>query len=387
MPRFNRLILVLVCALLALPSVVSAQNAGAELVGRAVLSAESLNDGPPAGTALSTGAVINGVNVPFDSQPVGAISAILPGEYPGTWLAITSGQFNSSQNSADFELRVYVFEFEFRRASGGSGQVSLLDRRILSDSGGRIEKNIVNSSTRTRYLTGADFSPRSVQRAGDAYWVADESTPALLRFDTYGKLLEAPIPLSGGALQGMSVMPDGSALIIAQRGRGRTVTFSAFNLTTRQFETLGGAYTLDRDNYTVGGIAMINANEVVVLEIDSGENRRAAFKRVYLFNVREGKNKTQLADLLNVSDPSGISTSGAFDQPKDAFGLGSTFKYPYRQISAVFPVDEQTLVIANNNNVPFGLGRSTSTADPTDYILIRLNQSLNLDPAFLRPIR
>ncbi|MBE7514967.1 MAG: esterase-like activity of phytase family protein [Anaerolineales bacterium] len=378
---------VLVTALLvSLPGVVSAQTR-AQLTGRAILPSNYLNDGPPAGVALGKGALINGVKIPFDSQPVGSITAILPGAYPGTWVALTSGQFGG-QSSADFQLRIYVFELSFRRVGSGTGEVVQLDRQILADPNGYVSKPLVNGDSKTRYLTGADFSPRAMSRVGNSYWVAEEMTPALLRFDAYGKLLEPPIALDGGRLQGMGVTPNESALIIAQHNGGRGITFRAFNLTTRSFEALATTYNLDRDADQVGGMTMINNDEAMIIELDSGENRRAAFKKVFLINLRNGSSaKTPLADLLNVEDPNGIAVDPIFNNARDAFGLSNPFKYPYRSIAAIYPSAEQSIVIANNNLVPYGLGRSASTADGTEYIQVQLTQPISVDPAFLRPLR
>lgn len=175
----------------------------AQLVGRAVLPANTLTDGEPAGRALGSGATLNGIKIPFDSQPVGTISAILPGEYPGTWLVLFDGRFDTTANSSDYLLRIYTFELDMRRASSGSGQVSLLNWQHLADPDNNVSSAITNAATRTRYLTGADFSPRAFQQAASgAFWVADEKTPALLRFDQYGKLAEPPIPVEGGACKG-----------------------------------------------------------------------------------------------------------------------------------------------------------------------------------------
>ncbi|PJF41953.1 MAG: hypothetical protein CUN50_05840, partial [Candidatus Thermofonsia Clade 1 bacterium] len=81
-----------------------AQNGAAQLVGRAVMPANTQVDGQPAGAALAAGALINGVKFPFDSQPVGTISAILPGEYPNTWLLLFNAQLGTSAQSSDYLL-------------------------------------------------------------------------------------------------------------------------------------------------------------------------------------------------------------------------------------------------------------------------------------------
>lgn len=366
-----------------------AQNGTAQLVGRAVMPANTQVDGQSAGAALAAGALINGVKFPFDSQPVGTISAVLPGEYPNTWLLLFDAQLGAPAQSGDYLLRFYTAELAFRRAQSGSGDVSLLNWQHLSDPDRRIERPIVNAETPLRYLSGADFAPRAFQRvAGGAFWVAEARLPSLLRFDAFGKLLEPPVQLEGGALQGMSILPDGSALIIAQRSATdlQRVVFRTYDLTTRTFSELPVAYRLENANHALGGFAMINGQEAFVIEADQNENRAAAFKRVFLINLTNGE-KTQVADLLNLADPSGISTSDVFVPPPNAFGLGDPFSFPFAVITALYPIDEQTLLIANNNRLPYGLGRSNLEADATEFIAIRLAQPFALDSAFQRPIR
>lgn len=392
---YRMFIVTVLCAALVLSGLAAAQaqEGRAQLVGRAVLPAGYLTDGPPAGAALSQSpAMINGVRVPFDSQPVGTISAILPGQYPGTWLALSDGQLGEARTSGDYLLRFFVLEIDLRRAGSGSGEVNLLDRQVLADAEARIERPIVNADTSTRYLTGADFAPRAFQRGSNgAFWVAEELGPSLLRFDGVGRLLEPPIPLDGaGELQGMGILPDGSALIIAQRApesRGQVV-FRAFDVTTRTFAALPGLYNLENASASIGALAMINADEALVLETDSGEGRTARFKRLFLVNVRaEAIQKTLLADLLDVDDPNGISVDPVFAAAGDALGLGSPFAFPFQKITALYPLDEQTVMIANNNRLPYGRGRSPSQADGTEFIAVSLPQPLALDAAFMRPMQ
>jgi len=364
-----------------------AQTPKVQLVGRAVLRADSLSDGQPAGAKLASSAsTINGVKVPFDSQPIGTIADILPGTYPGTWLALISGQFDTADKSADFLLRLYVLDIDLRRVGGsGGGEPQPLDRWNLNDQGKKVSP-LTLESTSTRYLTGKDFSPRAFERAADgSFWVAEERGPSLLRFDATGKLLEPPIGIGGsGALQGMSITPSGNELIIAQRNGGG-VSFRRFDLTTRAFADMPGTYNLEQGSNSVGGITMINNDEALIIEEDSQQNSRAQFKKIFLVNVASGAfAKSLLVDLLNIDDSGNLSLDKAFATIPKAYGLGQSFKYPYGLITAAFPFDEQTLIVVNNNRVPYGLGRSSTQADPTEYIALRLATPLNLDPAFRR---
>lgn len=368
----------------------AAQSQPGTLVGRAVMPANTLTDGPAAGAALAKGATVNSVQVPFDSQPVGSVSACLPGEYPGTWLILTDGRFDTARNSGDFLLRIYTVDLDWQRATSGTGEVTPLDWKTLNDRNRRLTTDLTNGNTRTRDLTGADFTPRAIQRdTNGTFWIADEKTPALIRVDGLGRVLEPAVSLEGaGALQGMGILPDGSALVIAQKSANnrRQVIFRLFDLTTRTLTNLPGFYTLERDTFFLGGFTMINADEAVAVEQDGAQGRRASFKRVFLFNVRANPiGKTPIADLMKIDDSSGIAAKGA--NPPDALGIGAVFTFPFSTITALTPIDEQTLLIVNNNRIPFGLGRSATQADSTEFIAVRLAQPLALDPAYLRPLR
>ncbi len=375
----------IICVLsLALQGSVMAQAGQPTLVGRAVLPAETQADGPKAGVALAARKTINGIQVPFGNQPVGNISAVAPTGYPNIWLGLSGGAFDSREASGDFLLRIYTFEADLRTANGGQGTVSILDWKTLSDP----QKKLANlKNTRTRELTGQDFNPKALYRARDgSFWIAESYGPSLLHFGADGRLLDAPITLTGaGELQGMSGIPGGAGLFIAQRAMGVSplvISIRTFDFKSRAFQGDALSYSLDEGAIQVSALFAVKNRQVLVVEQDRQENRAARIKRIFLidFDANPAR-KTLLADLLNVADPNKISTAGAVAQPADAFGLGDTFLFPYRDVSAVYPVDASSLLVVNNNHVPFGQGRSATEADDTDFAVIQLAQPLDLDPA------
>jgi hypothetical protein len=376
---------------LALPALTSsAQGRPSTLVGRAVLPADTLADGPRAGQALAPQGetTINGMKLPFDSQPVGSVSAILPGEY-STWLLLSDGVFDTRQNSGDYLLRIYTVEISLHRANGGDGTVAVLDWRTLSDPSKKIKQNVHNGNTPTRELTGEDFDPRAFQRAGDgSFWVAEAYGPSLLHFNADGRLLEAPIALGGaGALQGLGIQPDGN-LLIAQRARGSdaAVVFRAFDISKHAISAEVWSYPLADAANDISELTVISDHEALAIEQDEQQNKNAKFKRVFLVNFSTSPaSKALLIDLLNVADPGNVSTAPVFSQPPDALGLGQAFKFPYGDVAAAYPVGAGTLMVVNNNHVPFGTGRSANQADDTDLITIQLAQPLKLDPSFRLP--
>jgi hypothetical protein len=379
-----RLVVCIVSLVLALPAFTSSAQGSARLVGRAVLPADTLADGPRSGQALAP--QINGLKLPFDSQPVGSVSAILPGDY-GTWLWLSEGVFDTPQNSGDYLLRIYTVQISLHSANGGDGTVAVLDWRTLSDPSKKITKGIKNGNTSTRELTGADFDPRAMQRAGDgSFWVAEASGPSLLHFNADGRLLEAPIALGGaGALQGLGIQPDGN-LLVAQSASGNNIMLRVFEVGSHKIGSAKSSYPLDNAAYSIGDLTVISSQQALAVEQDKQQNKDAKFKRVFLVDYSKNPAiKTPLIDLLNVSDQDGVSGAKVLNPPPNAFGLGQPFKFPYRDVAAVYPVDQRTLMVVNNNHVPFGTGRSTSQADDTDIVTILLTQSLKFDQSFRLP--
>lgn len=179
----------------ALTSPARALAAGqAKLLGRAVLPARTFASGPPSGTLLGS-APVNGVPVPFSSQPVQGISGALPAGDGSYWVMPDNG-YGSIENSADFNLRVYLVKPDFETELGGSGTVKVERFIQLHDPDHKVPFAIVHNWTRDRVLTGADFDIESIQRAKDGtLWIGDEFGPFLLHVDETGRVLHAPYPL------------------------------------------------------------------------------------------------------------------------------------------------------------------------------------------------
>jgi hypothetical protein len=379
----------LVCAVMCLAVIVmtspaAAQNRQPTLIGRALLPAGTLADGPKSGLALASQKVINGVKVPFDSQPVGNINAILPTAHADIWLALVGGTFDSPQNRSDLLLRIYTLEVNLRTANSGDGSVTILDWQTLSDPQKKL-KDI--KDTKTRELTGQDFDPQAFYLARDgSFWVAEAYGPSLLHFDASGRLRDAPVALSGaGALQGMSGRFNGQDLIVAQRTSNNAgIVFRSFDLKGRAFRDEVLTYDLDNPSNSISGVFVTRGRQLLVIEQDAAQNKDARFKKVFTVDfVGKQAKKTLLVDLLNIADQDRIST--ALAQPPNAFGIGTTFMFPYLDVAALYPLDARTLLVVNNNHAPFGQGRSTTEADPTDYVSIRLPQPLVLDLSFRGP--
>ena len=85
-------------------------------------SGRTFAPGPPSGTLLGP-APINGVPVPFEGQPVQGFSATLPAGHGRLWVMTDNG-YGAIENSADFNLRVYLIKPNVETARGGPGTTS-----------------------------------------------------------------------------------------------------------------------------------------------------------------------------------------------------------------------------------------------------------------------
>ena len=183
----------LLCAALLTPAYASAADT-ALLEGRAVLPAKTFADGPVSGTLLGS-APVNGIPVPFPSQPVQGFSGAVEAGDGQYWVMPDNG-YGSIENSADFNLRVYLLQPNFETALGGPGTVDVERFIQLHDPDHKIPFAIVHNWTADRVLTGADFDIESIQRAKDGtLWFGDEFGPFLIHTDETGKVLHAPYPL------------------------------------------------------------------------------------------------------------------------------------------------------------------------------------------------
>ena len=100
-----------------------------------------------------------------------------------------------------------------------------------------------------------------------------------------------------------------------------------------------------------------------------------------LFQIKLGAagsfvEKTELVDLMKLRDPDRISGNSA----NGDIGLGDPFAMPFNTIEDVLVLDAQTLLVINDNNSPFSIGRHLGTKAPDDneFVQIRLPKALNL---------
>jgi len=386
-----------VLALTLLTSALTAAPAVAApvLEGRAVLGARTFADGPASGAAITGNT--NGVPVPFPSQPVQGFSSVNRAAGGGYWVMPDNG-FGAEANSRDYLLRIYRLFPDFETARGGSGTIAVGRFLQLRDPDGLVGFPIERAD---RLLTGGDFDPESfrIARNGDL-WIGDEFGPYLLHTDATGKLLDEPIRLPGvrspdsppvgvdspdatlgrsRGFEGMAISPDRRTLYPMLEGelRGDPADIRRiYEFDIRDAEYTGRVWryrTSGADDRFISELVALDRNRFLVVERDNAQGEAAAFKKVFLVDLRRRDaggvlRKREVLDLLAIRDPRRISLPA---RPGD-IGLGAAFSFPFQTIEALQPLARGRVLVLNDNNFPFSTGRNPGLPDHNEAIVVRV---------------
>ena len=148
----------------------------------------------------------------------------------------------------------------------------------------------------------------------------------------------------------------------------------AFHLAQGAYGPERWEYRTESSAHRVADAASVDANRLLVLERDNLRGDAAVFKRVYLVDLREVDAggflvKREVADLLNLRDPSGISLPAA----PGTIGLGDPFKFAFQNIESLLAPAPDRLVVLNDNNYPFDTGGRDSDVDDDEVIEIAVD--------------
>ena len=370
------------------------------LVGRAVLPAATLAEGPPSGAFVIPGpGTVRGITFPLASQPVEGFSSIVSGRHRGEYLAMPDNGFGSKTNSTDFLIRAYYIRPHFKTASGGSGTVDVGDFISFRDPNNIIGFPIVNKGVDRRLLTGGDIDPESLQRGrnGDL-WVGDEFGPWILHFSGGGRLLDPPFALPGGlmspnnpflktgddptqpnsrGLEAMAITPDRRYLYAALEGatvadpdQSRRYVYQ-FDTVHKEFTGQVLQYRTEAEANLVADMWAVDNHRVVVIERDAGSGLAALFRSVYLVDLRRTDpqgflRKTLVVDLTAIPDPDLVSLPPIHSGD---VGLGDPFRVVCESVEAIHVISARRLLIGCDNNLP-NAGRNPGLADDTELIVV-----------------
>ena len=430
----------LTLAVISLLSVSQVQ--AAELVGRAILAADTFAPGSTSGQFKKTQRT-----TPFlFAQPVQGFSCVELGPKEGIFYVISDNGFGAKSNSLDYVLRIYAVEPDFstgkvypvdfetgERLMWFSRQsfIELNDRNkkanfsIVAEQKNYPNSNIAVSSRIkiNRLLTGGDFDPESFRRLEDgSFWVGDEFGPFLLHFDKTGELLAPPIPLPNFSQKGAEEFvksPDNpefasfpeprrtsEANLVGSSGfEGLAINTSftklyamlegalkkdmptrllinEFDIASQKYTGRVFAYKLENASHAIGELTAVNDDEYIVIERDKnqGDPNNPAFKTPASFK-RLYKINLDKVDKAGFVEKELLVDLLNISDPK-GIGTNATkngvFTFPFVTIESVLPLDARTLLVINDNNYADSIGRIPKQADNTEFIKIRLDKPLNL---------
>jgi glycerophosphoryl diester phosphodiesterase len=193
----------------------------------------------------------------------------------------------------------------------------------------------------------------------------------------YGNLVVSNLGGSKG-FEGGAMNPDKTKLYNLLEGPvvgnpSNALRLYEFDLATGKYDGVKGFYKLESAANAIGDMTVINANEYLVLERDSNQGLDAKFKKVFKIDLSQKDAngffaKEEIADLLNIQDGSDLNKDGS-----------TVYKMPFLTIENILVIDDRTILVANDNNYPFSIGRPPAI-DNNEMVILGLDQTLKLDP-------
>lgn len=379
--RLRRKLLGGLIALLAATGAARSQ----ELAGWAQLPAATFVPGPSSGQFLDSDGFL-------DQQPVQGISSLVL-LADGRLLALVDNGFGRRSNSADFLLRSYWLTIDFDRQA-----VTASPAFLLNDAGNRITRPLVADqltypgsnipvaeSIRSEHLlTGHDLDPESIEAGQEGYWIGEEFGPFLLHVDARGELLSEPVGLPGvvspdlltgdaratiassGGFEAMGAEAAVLYVMLEKPVADRRLPMYRFDSERKHWmETSAHRhYPLPETASGVGAMTALGQGRFLLIERDSAEGINARHKKLVLIDLAihdKGVLRPRvLLDLLAIPDPGEVHEAPG------------AYRMPFWTIESIVVMDHQHLLIANDNNFPFGKGRGDRAGgEATEFALIR----------------
>jgi hypothetical protein len=184
---------------------------------------------------------------------------------------------------------------------------------------------------------------------------------------------------SSSGFEGMAINTSRTKLYPLLEGSvvgdpAKSLRISEFDLAKEAYTGRTLLYRLEEQGTNIGDFTAVSDHEFLIIERNGAtatSTTGTPYKHIFLIDLDRVDAsgyvaKTDLVDLMNVSDP------------HDLNGDGSTqFTFPYVTIESVLILDARTLLVINDNNFPGGGGRTTAP-DNTEFLKIRLDQPLDV---------
>ena len=193
----------------------------------------------------------------------------------------------------------------------------------------------------------------------------------------YDELVTSNLGRSGG-FEGMASSPDGKTLYPLLE---KTVTGDPagalrvyrFDVESKKFTGLAGFYRMDKPTHAIGDFTPINDREFIVIERDGSQANFNGFKKLFKIDISQKDAqgyfpKQELANLLAIQDPSDLNGDG-----------NKVYAMTFETIEDVLVLDANRVLVANDNNYPFSIGRPPAI-DNNEMVLLQLEAPLDLDP-------
>jgi len=366
-----------------------------------------------------------GISLPFIGQPIQGLSGFAANrDDDGSWFVLTDNGFGSKVNSPDAMLFFHRMKPDF-----GSGKVNVEETIFLHDPDKKVPFRIATESTESRYLTGADFDPESIQYLNGEIWIGDEFGPYVIRaakdgrildvFETVldGKVIKGPdtpgitVPAEpgkafqvqrSGGYEGMALQPSTNLLwamiekpLLIEGGntQGDFLRVMTFDTNTNKWTGESFKFKLSEGAQAIGDFNFIDETRALVIERDNGEGDSAKacasgaadlndcypipakVKNVVLVDTASVDEDGFIRrighiNLLDIQDPDGRALEGM----KPAEG---PFTFPFLTIEDVARYDDTHIMVANDNNLPFSGGRQIGTSANNEFILLAVPELLN----------
>ncbi|WP_128516235.1 esterase-like activity of phytase family protein [Tabrizicola thermarum] len=364
-----------------------------------------------------------GLSLPFEGQPLQGMSgfAMNPAE-DGSIYTLTDNGFGAKGNSPDALLMFHRGAPDF-----ASGSVAVKETVFLRDPDMKVPFRIAYEGTDSRYLTGADFDPESIQLLNGELWIGEEFGPYILRVSLDGKVLAVYPTMAGdvqlkgpdtpgisatsvagkdwtvqrsGGYEGMALQPGTNLLwammekpLLGEDGKpaGTALPVRAFDPAKGEWTGAEFKFALAEGATAIGDFNFIDETRALVIERDNGEGLPALkcagdpapdcfplpamVKRVVLIDTAqidaEGfVKRLGHIDLMAIANPEGkarVETAG---------GVAGTFTLPFFTIEDVMKVDDTHIMVAVDNNLPFSSGRSLDKAMDNEFVLLSVPELL-----------
>lgn len=364
-----------------------------------------------------------GLSLPFDGQPLQGLSGYAMNRAAdGTVYSLTDNGFGSKGNSPDALLMFHRIAPDF-----ATGAVSVAETVFLRDPDRKVPFRIAYEGTDSRYLTGADFDPESIQIIGERVFIGEEFGPYLIEATLTGtivavhatmldgavlKSVDAPgnsgtsvvgkdwsVPRSGG-YEGMALQPGTGLLwgmlekpLVGEDGKpeGNFLRVLAFDPAKNEWTGASFKFPLAEGATAIGDFNFIDDTRAMVIERDNGEGEPALkcagdpapdcfplpamLKRIVLIDTAtvdaEGfVRRIGHIDLMNIADPEGkarLETVG---------GEAGRFSLPFFTIEDVMRVDDTHIMVGVDNNLPYSSGRALDKAADNEIVLLSVPELL-----------